>query len=76
MDFGSSLTLSSLSDYTFEPQEAQPINDEKFSEKMMKLEEEFEEVGARRTALGVLLVHDHSVPHCLVIKLPNNQCQL
>ncbi|KAJ3370738.1 hypothetical protein HDU91_005904 [Kappamyces sp. JEL0680] len=70
------LTLGNIRDYAFEPQEAQAEGDEKFSERMAVLRQEYESKGPRTTVLGVLLVHDHEIPHVLVLKLPNNTCKL
>ena len=65
------LTLHPLSSYTFTTKAAQPEEDPSVAARLQRLQNQYEDLGIRHTAEGVLVVHDHGHPHVLMIQIAN-----
>lgn len=65
------LTLFPLSSYTFTTKAAQPEEDPSVAARLQRLQNQYEDLGIRHTAEGVLVVHDHGHPHVLMIQIAN-----
>lgn len=65
------LTLFPLSSYTFTTKAAQPEEDPSVAARLQRLQNQYEDLGLRHTAEGVLVVHDHGHPHVLMIQIAN-----
>ncbi|UZJ54865.1 hypothetical protein CBS101457_004185 [Exobasidium rhododendri] len=65
------LTLFPLSSYTFTTKTAQPEEDPSVAARLQRLQNQYEDLGIRHTAEGVLVVHDHGHPHVLMIQIAN-----
>ncbi|KAK9848602.1 Cleavage/polyadenylation specificity factor subunit 5 [Penicillium brevicompactum] len=65
------LRLYPLSNYTFGTKENQPEEDNSVVERLNRLEQQYEVHGMRRTCEGILICHEHSVPHVLMLQIAN-----
>lgn len=59
----------SLTNYTFGTKDALVEKDLSVQARFQRLRNEFEELGMRRTVEGVLIVHEHNLPHVLLLQL-------
>lgn len=58
-----------LTNYTFGTKEPLYEKDSSVSARFQRMREEFEKIGMRRTVEGVLIVHEHRLPHVLLLQL-------
>ncbi|XP_023232555.1 cleavage and polyadenylation specificity factor subunit 5-like [Centruroides sculpturatus] len=58
-----------LTNYTFGTKEPLFEKDSSVPARFRRMREEFEKYGMRRSAEGVLLVHEHGLPHVLLLQL-------
>ncbi|ELU15845.1 hypothetical protein CAPTEDRAFT_219560 [Capitella teleta] len=58
-----------LTNYTFGTKEALYEKDASVQERFKRMRQEFADNGMRRTAEGVLIVHEHGLPHVLLLQL-------
>lgn len=63
------VNLYPLTNYTFGTKEAQYERDSSVPARFQRMREEFEKMGMRRSVEGVLLVHEHGLPHVLLLQL-------
>lgn len=64
-----SVNLYPLSNYTFGTKDAQYERDTSVTSRFQRMREEYEKMGMRRSVEGVLLVHEHNLPHVLLLQL-------
>ncbi|GAA95528.1 uncharacterized protein L969DRAFT_85202 [Mixia osmundae IAM 14324] len=67
----STLTLFPLSNYTFSTKDSQPEEDPSVAARLQRLQNQYEDFGMRRTAEGILVVHEHGHPHVLMLQIAN-----
>jgi len=65
------IRLYPLSNYTFGTKENQPEEDPSVLARLHRLQEHYEQHGMRRTCEGVLVCHEHSHPHILMLQIAN-----
>ena len=58
-----------LSNYTFGTKDALYEKDSSVPARFQRMREEFEKIGMRRSVEGVLIVHEHGLPHVLLLQL-------
>lgn len=58
-----------LTNYTFGTKEALFEKDPSVPARFQRMREEFDKIGMRRSVEGVLLVHEHRLPHVLLLQL-------
>lgn len=58
-----------LTNYTFGTKDALVEKDQSVQARFQRLREDFQEKGMRRTVEGVLIVHEHNLPHILLLQL-------
>jgi cleavage and polyadenylation specificity factor subunit 5 len=58
-----------LTNYTFGTKDAQSEKDHSVQARFQRLREDYEKDGMRRSVEGVLLVHEHSLPHVLLLQI-------
>ncbi|VDK51973.1 unnamed protein product [Gongylonema pulchrum] len=58
-----------LTNYTFGTKDPQAERDHSVQARFQRMREEFEKIGMRRSVEGVLLVHEHSLPHVLLLQI-------
>ncbi|VDN58938.1 unnamed protein product [Dracunculus medinensis] len=63
------VNLYPLTNYTFGTKEAQAERDHSVQARFQRMREEYEKIGMRRSVEGVLLVHEHSLPHVLLLQI-------
>jgi len=61
-----------LSNYTFGTKESVFEKDFNHHKRIARMREEFAKWGMRRSVEGVLIVHEHSLPHLLLLQLGAN----
>jgi len=61
-----------LTNYTFGTKEAIFEKDSSVQKRFLRMREEFAKWGMRRTVEGVLIVHEHGLPHLLLLQLGTN----
>lgn len=61
--------LYPLSNYTFGTKDPQYEKDRTVEARFQRMRSEFETIGMRHTVEGVLLVHEHNLPHVLLLQL-------
>lgn len=72
---GGSLTLNRtinlypLTNYTFGTKEPLFEKDPSVPARFQRMRDEFDKIGMRRSVEGVLLVHEHGLPHVLLLQL-------
>uniref|UniRef100_A0A8C9SLK9 Cleavage and polyadenylation specificity factor subunit 5 n=1 Tax=Scleropages formosus TaxID=113540 RepID=A0A8C9SLK9_SCLFO len=59
------INLYPLTNYTFGTKEPLYEKDSSVAARFQRMREEFEKIGMRRTVEGVLIVHEHRLPHIL-----------
>ncbi|GFQ93858.1 cleavage and polyadenylation specificity factor subunit 5 [Trichonephila clavata] len=64
-----SISLYPLTNYTFGTKEPLYERDSSVPARFQRMREEFDKIGMRRSAEGVLLVHEHGLPHVLLLQL-------
>ncbi|XP_067929107.1 cleavage and polyadenylation specificity factor subunit 5-like [Watersipora subatra] len=77
-----SVHIYPLTNYTFGTKDALVEKDQSVQARFQRLRDEFQEQGMRRTVEGVLIVHQHNLPHILLLqlgtsffKLPGGECK-
>lgn len=63
--------LYPLSNYTFGTKEPMYEKDRTVEARFNRMREDFEKFGMRRSVEAVLLVHEHNLPHVLLLQLGN-----
>ncbi|KHN82537.1 Cleavage and polyadenylation specificity factor subunit 5 [Toxocara canis] len=63
------INLYPLTNYTFGTKEPQAERDHSVQARFQRMREEYEKIGMRRSVEGVLLVHEHSLPHVLLLQI-------
>lgn len=58
-----------LTSYTFGTKDPLYEKDPSVPARFQRMRDEFEKVGMRRSVEGVLLVHEHNLPHVLLLQL-------
>ncbi|VDP10762.1 unnamed protein product [Soboliphyme baturini] len=58
-----------LTSYTFGTKEPLYERDQSVQARFQRMRDEYDKVGMRRSVEGVLLVHEHSLPHVLLLQL-------
>ncbi|XP_038068188.1 cleavage and polyadenylation specificity factor subunit 5-like [Patiria miniata] len=61
--------LYPLTNYTFGTKEPLYEKDASVSARFQRMREDFEKIGTRRSVEGVLIVHEHGLPHVLLLQL-------
>ncbi|CAH6817775.1 Nudt21 [Phodopus roborovskii] len=61
--------LYPLTNYTFGTKEPLYEKDSSVAARFQRMREEFDKIGMRRTVEGVLIVHEHRLPHVLLLQL-------
>ncbi|KAL5257338.1 hypothetical protein ACHWQZ_G012311 [Mnemiopsis leidyi] len=61
--------LYPLSNYTFGTKEPQYEKDASVAARFQRMRDEYASIGMRKTVEGVLLVHEHNLPHVLLLQL-------
>jgi cleavage and polyadenylation specificity factor subunit 5 len=61
-----------LTNYTFGTKDAIYERDNSVAVRFERMKEEFAKWGMRRTVEGVLIVHEHGLPHILLLQLGTN----
>lgn len=65
------LTLHPLSAFTFTTKEPQPEEDPSVAARLQRLQNNYEDLGMRRTVEAILVVHEHGHPHVLMLQIAN-----
>ncbi|XP_078609437.1 cleavage and polyadenylation specificity factor subunit 5-like isoform X4 [Branchiostoma floridae x Branchiostoma japonicum] len=63
------INLYPLTNYTFGTKEPLYEKDSSVQARFQRMREEFDKIGMRRSVEGVLLVHEHGLPHVLLLQL-------
>ncbi|VDO61132.1 unnamed protein product, partial [Onchocerca flexuosa] len=63
------INLYPLTNYTFGTKDPQAERDHSVQARFQRMREEYEKIGMRRSVEGVLLVHEHSLPHVLLLQI-------
>jgi len=63
------INLYPLSNYTFGTKDPLFERDPSVPARFQRMREEFDKVGMRRSVEGILLVHEHGLPHVLLLQL-------
>ena len=63
------INLYPLSNYTFGTKDPQYEKDRTVESRFSRLREDYEQAGLRRSVDGVVLVHEHNLPHILLLQL-------
>lgn len=63
------VNLYPLSNYTFGTKDPQYEKDRTVEMRFQRMRDDFEKYGMRRSVEGVLLVHEHNLPHVLLLQL-------
>ncbi|KAF4522605.1 hypothetical protein B566_EDAN003585 [Ephemera danica] len=63
------ISLYPLTNYTFGTKEPLFEKDPSVPARFQRMREEFDKIGMRRSVEGVLLVHEHGLPHVLLLQL-------
>ncbi|KAH7701311.1 cleavage and polyadenylation specificity factor subunit 5 [Aphelenchoides avenae] len=63
------VNLYPLTNYTFGTKEPQSERDHSVQARFQRMKDEYEKIGMRRSVEGVLLVHEHSLPHVLLLQI-------
>ncbi|KAI6222841.1 Cleavage and polyadenylation specificity factor subunit 5 [Aphelenchoides besseyi] len=61
--------LYQLGNYTFGTKEPQSERDNSVQARFQRMREEYEMIGMRRSVDGVLIVHEHQLPHVLLLQI-------
>ncbi|XP_006902615.1 PREDICTED: cleavage and polyadenylation specificity factor subunit 5-like [Elephantulus edwardii] len=63
------INLYPLTNYTFGTKEPLYEKDSSVEARFQHMREEFDKIGMRRTVEGVLIIHEHRLPHVLLLQL-------
>lgn len=63
------VNLYPLSNYTFGTKDPMYEKDRTVESRFNRMREDFEQYGMRHSVEGVLLVHEHNLPHLLLLQL-------
>lgn len=63
------VNLYPLSNYTFGTKDPMYEKDRTVESRFNRMREDFEQFGIRHSVEGVLLVHEHNLPHLLLLQL-------
>jgi len=63
------ISLYPLTNYTFGTKEPLYERDASVQARFNRMKEEFYKIGMRKTVDGVLIVHEHGLPHVLLLQL-------
>lgn len=63
------INIYPLNNYTFGTKDALFEKDKSVQARFQRMKEEFESLGMRRSVEGVLIVHEHGLPHVLLLQL-------
>ena len=63
------INLYPLTNYTFGTKEPLFEKDTSVAARFQRMRDEFDKLGMRRSVEGVLLVHEHGLPHVLLLQL-------
>lgn len=63
------INLYPLTNYTFGTKESLFEKDPSVPARFQRMRDEFDKIGMRRSVEGVLLVHEHGLPHVLLLQL-------
>lgn len=63
------ISLYPLTNYTFGTKEPLFEKDSTVNAKFQRMREDFDKLGQRKTVQGVLIVHEHGLPHVLLLQL-------
>ncbi|CDW52089.1 cleavage and polyadenylation specificity factor [Trichuris trichiura] len=63
------INLYPLTNYTFGTKEAMAERDQTVQARFQRMRDDYEKRGMRRTVEGVLMVHEHNLPHVLLLQL-------
>ncbi|CAB02106.1 Cleavage and polyadenylation specificity factor subunit 5 [Caenorhabditis elegans] len=81
--FNRTINVYPLTNYTFGTKDAQAEKDKSVPERFKRMKDEYEVMGMRRSVEAVLIVHEHSLPHILLLqigttfyKLPGGELEL
>ena len=69
MDMDRIVNLYPLSNYTFGTKDPMYEKDRTVESRFNRMREDFEQFGMRHSVEGVLLVHEHNLPHLLLLQL-------
>jgi len=69
MDIEKLINLYPLTNYTFGTKDPLYDRDNNATTRFARMREEFDTIGQRRTVEGVLIVHEHNLPHVLLLQL-------
>lgn len=58
-----------LTNYTFGTKEPQSERDHSVQARFQRMREEYDKIGMRRSVDAVLLVHEHNLPHVLLLQI-------
>ena len=58
-----------LTNYTFGTKDALYEKDKTVPARFQRMREEFDKIGMRRSVEGALIVHEHGLPHILLLQL-------
>jgi hypothetical protein len=63
------INLYPLTNHTLDTKEPLCEKDSSVAARFQRMREEFDKIGMRRTVEGVLIVHEHRLPHVLLLQL-------
>ncbi|KAI1701952.1 nucleotide hydrolase domain-containing protein [Ditylenchus destructor] len=63
------INLYPLTSYTFGTKEPQSERDHSVQARFQRMRDEYEKIGMRRSVEGVLIVHEHNLPHVLLLQI-------
>lgn len=69
MTLEKAIRLYPLTNYTFGTKEALYEKDSSVAARFQRMRDEYEKYGMRRTVEGCLIVHEHGLPHILLLQL-------
>uniref|UniRef100_A0A023EHR3 Putative mrna cleavage factor i subunit n=1 Tax=Aedes albopictus TaxID=7160 RepID=A0A023EHR3_AEDAL len=69
MTLNRTINLYPLTNYTFGTKEPLFEKDPSVPARFQRMRDEFDKIGMRRSVEGVLLVHEHGLPHVLLLQL-------
>ncbi|CAB3407799.1 unnamed protein product [Caenorhabditis bovis] len=67
--FNRTINVYPLTNYTFGTKDAQAEKDKSVAERFKRMRDEYDVVGMRRSVEAVLIVHEHSLPHVLLLQI-------
>lgn len=70
-DLDKIINLYPLSNYTFGTKDPLYERDSSVVNRFQRMRDEFQTIGMRRSVEAILLVHEHNLPHVLLLQLGN-----